>query len=178
MTKYLAGVLTVIAAGVLLVAYGLMNPRTTLDAAAAMTPVMRQGALAEPVSMQAPAASTTTPGYVYPAGTVVSYAQPQIAYAPVTAAAAPMPIAYAQPAVLTQPAPRSAETVSYEPAPRRTAAPRVEAKPKKDWKRTAMIIGGSSAAGAGVGAIFGGKKGALIGAAIGGGASTIYQTTR
>jgi hypothetical protein len=41
-----------------------------------------------------------------------------------------------------------------------------------------MIIGGSTAAGAGLGGIFGGKKGALIGAAIGGGASTIYETTK
>jgi hypothetical protein len=29
-----------------------------------------------------------------------------------------------------------------------------------------------------VGAMFGGKKGALIGAAIGGGASTIYESTK
>ena len=50
--------------------------------------------------------------------------------------------------------------------------------PSRDWKKTAMIIGGSSATGAGVGAIMGGKKGALIGAAIGGGASTIWETTR
>ena len=41
-----------------------------------------------------------------------------------------------------------------------------------------MIIGGTTAASAGLGGIFGGKKGALIGAAIGGGASTIYETTR
>ena len=39
-----------------------------------------------------------------------------------------------------------------------------------------MVIGGTTAAAAGVGAIFGGKKGALIGAAIGGGASSIYET--
>jgi hypothetical protein len=38
-----------------------------------------------------------------------------------------------------------------------------------------MVIGGSSAAAAGLGAIFGGKKGALIGAAIGGGAGTLYE---
>ena len=38
-----------------------------------------------------------------------------------------------------------------------------------------MVIGGSSAAAAGIGAIFGGKKGALIGAAIGGGAGTLYE---
>jgi hypothetical protein len=38
-----------------------------------------------------------------------------------------------------------------------------------------MVIGGSTAAGAGLGAIFGGTKGALIGAAIGGGAGTLLQ---
>ena len=40
------------------------------------------------------------------------------------------------------------------------------------------VIGGSTAAAAGVGAIFGGKKGALIGAAIGGGAGTIYEVRK
>jgi hypothetical protein len=65
-------------------------------------------------------------------------------------------------------------------APRRAAATQrvVERAPKRDWKKTALVIGGSTAAGAGVGAIFGGKKGALIGAAVGGGASTIYETTK
>ena len=38
-----------------------------------------------------------------------------------------------------------------------------------------MVIGGSTAAGAGLGAIFGGKKGALIGAALGGGAGTLFE---
>ena len=41
-----------------------------------------------------------------------------------------------------------------------------------------MVIGGSTAAGAGLGAIFGGKKGALIGAAIGGGAGTLYEAKK
>ena len=41
-----------------------------------------------------------------------------------------------------------------------------------------LIIGGSTAAGAGIGGLVGGKKGALIGAALGGGASTIYEATR
>ena len=41
-----------------------------------------------------------------------------------------------------------------------------------------MVIGGTTAAGAGVGGIFGGKKGALIGAAIGGGASSIYEARK
>ena len=48
----------------------------------------------------------------------------------------------------------------------------------RSWQKTAMVIGGSTAAAAGVGAIFGGKKGALIGAAIGGGAGTIYEVRK
>jgi hypothetical protein len=53
-----------------------------------------------------------------------------------------------------------------------------EAPAKRSWKKTAIVIGGSSAAGAGIGAVAGGKKGALIGAAIGGGAASIYEATR
>jgi hypothetical protein len=53
-----------------------------------------------------------------------------------------------------------------------------EAQPTRSWKKTALIIGGSTASGAGVGAVIGGKKGALAGAAIGGGAASIYEATR
>jgi len=49
---------------------------------------------------------------------------------------------------------------------------------ERSWKKIAMIIGGSAASGAGVGGIVKGKKGALIGAAIGGGAASIYEATR
>jgi hypothetical protein len=55
---------------------------------------------------------------------------------------------------------------------------REEAPQSRSWKKTAMIIGGSTASGAGVGAIVGGKKGALIGAAIGGGAASILESTK
>jgi predicted ABC-type sugar transport system permease subunit len=65
-----------------------------------------------------------------------------------------------------------------EVAPSRVTTRTVERSTGRNWKKTALVIGGSSAAGAGIGAIFGGKKGALIGAAIGGGASTIYETRR
>ena len=68
-------------------------------------------------------------------------------------------------------------TVQQAPA-RTIAVEREEARPRRSWKKTALIIGGSTGAGAGVGAIAGGKKGALIGAAIGGGASSIYEATR
>jgi hypothetical protein len=55
----------------------------------------------------------------------------------------------------------------------------VEREPEgRSWKKAALIIGGSSAAGAGVGGIVDGKKGALIGAAIGGGAASIYEATK
>ena len=62
-------------------------------------------------------------------------------------------------------------------APQRSAA-RVEQRPGRNWKKTALVIGGSTATGAGIGAIVGGKKGALIGAAIGGGASTLYEARK
>lgn len=80
----------------------------------------------------------------------------------------------------------------YQPAPaygaarpavvRRVAAPvdvsddeAVAQRPTRSWQKRALVIGGSSGAGAGIGALIGGKKGALIGAAIGGGAGTVYE---
>ena len=54
----------------------------------------------------------------------------------------------------------------------------VERAPERSWGKTALIIGGSAASGAGVGAVIGGKKGALAGAAIGGGAASIYEATK
>jgi hypothetical protein len=70
---------------------------------------------------------------------------------------------------------RTVTTVQQAP---RASARTIERAPRRDWKKTALVIGGTTATGAGVGAIFGGKKGALIGAAIGGGASTIYESTK
>lgn len=184
MTKYLAGVLTVIAVGVLGVAYGLLVPRMPALDAAGMTPAGRPMMVAETVPMVQPVSASyaTAPAYAYvqvpvsPAPAAVSYAaqpRPQVVtYVPAAPAAPPMAV--------EAPAARPVRTVAYEQeAPRRVVNDRyIERKPRRDWKKTAMIIGGSSAAGAGVGAIFGGKKGALIGAAIGGGASTIYETRK
>ena len=59
-----------------------------------------------------------------------------------------------------QPVVRTTPAVSQRPV----RAASVERRSGRDWKKTAMVIGGSSAAGAGVGALFGGKKGPLIGA--------------
>ena len=69
-------------------------------------------------------------------------------------------------------------------AARTTAAPTVRRASQTDgsngrtWKKTALVIGGSTAAGAGIGGLIGGKKGALIGTAIGGGGSTIYEAMK
>jgi hypothetical protein len=48
----------------------------------------------------------------------------------------------------------------------------------ESWGESAMIVGGTAAAGAGVGGLIGGTKGALIGAAIAGGGAAIYEGTR
>jgi len=61
---------------------------------------------------------------------------------------------------------------------RRTAVRTVVRAPRRDWKKTALVIGGSTATAAGIGALVGGKKGALVGAALGGGMSTLYERTR
>ncbi len=63
--------------------------------------------------------------------------------------------------------------VYQEQAPARVVQPQ-----RSSLKKQLLVIGGSTAAGAGIGGIVGGKKGALIGAALGGGASTIYEATR
>jgi hypothetical protein len=107
-------------------------------------------------------------------------------YIPVTPAAPPMGFTNA-----LQPAAPAPLVVQQQPAPRqtvyRTAAPvqvqeriveRAPAPSGRSWKKAALVIGGSSAAGAGVGGIVDGKKGALIGAAIGGGAASIYEATK
>ena len=49
------------------------------------------------------------------------------------------------------------------------------AAPHRSWKKSALVIGGATAAGAGAGALIGGGKGALIGGAAGAGAGTLYE---
>jgi hypothetical protein len=101
--------------------------------------------------------------------------------APPAAYAAPegyyQPTGYAQPDIVERPVVR---TVAPRTTTRRVASRQVvrETAPKRSWKKTALVIGGTTAAGAGVGAIAGGKKGALIGAAIGGGGATIYEAIK
>ena len=88
----------------------------------------------------------------------------------------------AAPVVVQRPvervAPRQTVYRTAAPAEERVVVERAPVPSGRSWKKTAMIIGGSAGAGAGVGAIVDGKKGALIGAAIGGGAASIYEATK
>ena len=45
----------------------------------------------------------------------------------------------------------------------------------RSWGKTALIIGGSAGTGAGIGGLVHGKKGALIGAGLGGGLASLYE---
>ena len=46
---------------------------------------------------------------------------------------------------------------------------------RRSWGKSALIIGGSAGTGAGIGGLVKGKKGALIGAALGGGVGSLYE---
>ena len=117
---------------------------------------------------------------VAPSPQYVTYPAYQ-AYAPAYTTARPAmayPVNEARPVqTVYETAPAPQRVVYREPQATRTVT-RVERAPSRDWKKTAMVVGGTTAAGAGLGAIFGGKKGALIGAAIGGGAGTIYEVRK
>ena len=165
MTKFLAGVLSVIAVGVLLIAYGLLNP--AVPAYADQAPFARP-MLASETMLRDSFDAQGRPNAVYAANPAYApYANPAYAY----------PAYQYQPMGAPAAVPVRTVTTVEQPAPRQTTRV-VERAPKRDWKKTALVIGGSTATGAGVGAMFGGKKGALIGAAIGGGASTIYESTK
>jgi hypothetical protein len=175
MTKFFAGVLSVIALGVMLIAYGLLSPRATAftnNAPFGATPVSQR--------VMAPDGSYgvygPTAGYA-PYG--AAYPSPAYGYADLRYPQPP-PYGYAggaaYPAMQVVREVQPVQTVvRTQAAPRRTT---VIERPRRNWKKTALVIGGSTAAGAGVGGAIGGKKGALIGAALGGGASSLYEATR
>ena len=50
--------------------------------------------------------------------------------------------------------------------------------PQRTKTKTALMIAGSAATGAGVGGALKGKKGAIVGAAIGGGSASIYEAAK
>jgi hypothetical protein len=155
MRNFMATVLSVIAAGVMLIAYGLLSPRV------AATDVY----------------SAPRPMLVSDRAGDIEVLAPRRPFDP----AQDRPIAYRvnDRGTVIYDDGRSATAVAERPAPvsrvTRTAPTRVARSSGRDWTKTAMVIGGTTAAGAGLGAIFGGKKGALIGAALGGGAGTLYE---
>jgi hypothetical protein len=163
MREFLAAVLTVIAMGVLLIAYSVSGARAAAMPAGLVQydPRMDAYPMARPVNAfdrvevvgtaAAPYATRTPIVYRNPAGSADAY----------------------EPYVASAPAPRRVVSSSAGRSPAQ-----VERRSGRNWPRTAMIVGGTTAAGAGVGAIIGGKKGALVGAALGGGASTLYEATR
>ena len=158
MRGFLATVLSVIAVGVLLIAYGLLVPR---PAAADGYPFARPTLASQRVGY-------VDDGYGTPYDGTVRQPMP---YA-VNGVPA-VPAAYE-----TYTAPVAPRRLASTPAVRTAPVRYVERARGRDWTKTAMVIGGTTAAGAGLGAIFGGKKGALIGAALGGGAGTLYEVKK
>ena len=159
MREFLAAILTVIAMGVLLIAYTLSGSRAAAAGAGGgfvqYDPrgdayMLARPSAAEPVNWTGDPYAVRAPG-AYPSN------RPAPGY-----------VAYGQPAP-------SARRISTPAAARNT---QLERPRGRDWKQTAMIVGGSTAAGAGIGGVIGGKMGALVGAAIGGGASTLYEATK
>jgi hypothetical protein len=105
------------------------------------------------------------------------------ATAPLGQAGAPLAGPAVVPAVYNTPVVTEREVIREveRPAPvtrTSTSSTTRAGEPKRDWKKTALVIGGSAGAGAGIGAIVGGKKGAAIGAAVGGGAGTLYEVLK
>jgi hypothetical protein len=106
-------------------------------------------------------------------------------YAPVAGQPGFQPVAYTQP-VLSEPAQfaGSAYPLTRAAAPQRVVYQRAPArvivrKPKRSVQKSAIIIGSSAGVGAGIGAAFAGKKGAGIGALLGGGGAALWdQITR
>lgn len=112
---------------------------------------------ARPVSARTPVADVAYVPMTQPASAIVTVAD-----------RADRP--YARPAVLTEP------TEVY--VPRSRTATR-EVAPKRTVKKSVAIIAGSTAVGAVAGGLVKGKKGAVVGGLLGGGAATVWdQVTR
>jgi hypothetical protein len=131
----------------------------------------------------APAMSAAGPSNVASFPQFATMAAPSSGVVMAGASPGVIPIAYTVPGY--QPAasnlvqldtPRTAPVRYVSSSPRRVV--HRETKPRRDWAKTALVIGGSTGAGAGIGALAGGKKGALVGAAVGGGAATLFEAFR
>jgi hypothetical protein len=124
--------------------------------------------------------SAVTPGM--PSAMPVSQLVPAI----VPAQPAPQQVVYRDPVVpaarstarrSSAPRARTASNSTYSAAePSYSRGSAVEpAQQGRSWKKSAIIIGGSTAAGAGVGAVMGGKSGAVKGGVVGLVGGTIYD---
>ena len=151
------------------------------------------GALISGVAMYAVGAKAAQPDAFAQTPASVQMMDPQ--YIPATYTTALRPVA--APSIATSPAPvvtpvhNTVRTQRRTSAPQRTVNRQVDSdrqvsddrqvvreedvRQDRTWGKTAMVIGGSAAGGAGVGGLLGGAKGAMIGAAIGGGAASIYE---
>jgi hypothetical protein len=115
----------------------------------------------------AAAAPAYTTARAYP----VSMSRPAASYT------APAPVR-TRTAAARQPVYRTASEPVYRTASEpvyRTTSSEAPVKTPRSWKKSALIIGGSAAGGAGVGAILDGKSGAKKGAIVGGIAGTVYD---
>jgi hypothetical protein len=120
-------------------------------------------------------ATATTPASATCVGTAAEAAARAMGPAAVVAVADTPAAPYAQRAVITEPLevyrPRSVP-VSYQ-------SERDVRRPVRTKTKSAVIIGSSTAVGATIGGLTKGKKGAIIGGLIGGGAATVWdQVTR
>ena len=168
MKTFIGAIAGALAVGGVLFAYELGGRRAIDRAAMTPTTQMMVGpdGVARPylVSSQTPYANTyaTLPGW-----------SPYAQAAPATALSYPA----AQPQVRDV----SDRVVTEEPVVRRASTTRQTSEPvakKRTWQKSAILIGGSAAGGAGIGGLVGGKKGALAGAAIAGGAAAIYDQVK
>jgi len=168
MKGFLATVLSIIAVGVLLIAYGLLAPRASADSQVVFDP---QTGTYQPARAMFASERVALPD----SGLAYGY---QSAPAQFSTPVVYRPGVYREPAtypVAQAPAVRTVRTTQAAAAPQSVSTTRVDRAPGRNWKKTALVSGGSSAAAAGIGGLIGGRKGALIGAAIGGGAGTIWE---
>src|SRR5262245_58954121 len=121
MSKYQAGVLSVIAVGVLLIAYGLLSPRTAIADGYAAFPAARP-ALTIPASALQDGRVVVMPDDPYAIDRRPAYSE---------ARPAPQYASYSEPRPTTV-----ARPVSYQERPAR-----VYPAPRRDWTKTAMVIG-------------------------------------
>ncbi len=168
MTRYLAAVLTVLALGVMLIAYGLLAPGLLSAEGSRLGGRWPEAAL-DAVGIVERADGSRVMVYRERGATGREFADVDApAFAP-----------HARPArAAVVEAPVSAPRRSTGAAARPARTSSVTRPSGRDWKRTALVVAGATAAGAGVGGAVSGGKGALVGAAIGGGVTTLIESTR